>query len=162
MPDIRITGRPPGVGLFDGYDPSVTPSRVVYEGPPPPHAPDCTQPGAAYVGYRKRSDGRTPGYIFCPNCDGKRRVMDGKPLDSGQQAVIAPVPHTAPVARRRGRPPGTLSVSRDQYETTFRSLRLDYGRDPTQKELADNVDPRVGVRTLQKHLTTYGLNWPIE
>ncbi len=71
----------------------------------------------------------------------------------------------APVARpkrRRGRPSGTLSVTRAQIFEKFRSLRVNYGRNPTQQELADNLKPRIEVRTLQDHLTAYDLSWPIE
>ena len=32
----------------------------------------------------------------------------------------------------------------------------------TQRELADNLSPRIAPRTLQQHLTDYGLPWPIE
>jgi hypothetical protein len=63
---------------------------------------------------------------------------------------------------RRGRPKGTRSVPRQQIIEVFRSLRKNYGRAPTQAELAANLSPRIEVRTLQAHLTAYGLPWPIE
>lgn len=63
---------------------------------------------------------------------------------------------------RRGRPKGTRSVPRQQIIDQFRSLWANYGRNPTQRELADNLQPRIEVRALQAHLTEYGLPWPIE
>ena len=69
---------------------------------------------------------------------------------------------TQPQPRSRGRPKGTCSVTRDEILQKFRSLRANYGRNPTQQELADNLNPRIGRRTLQQHLTDYGLPWPIE
>lgn len=62
----------------------------------------------------------------------------------------------------RGRPKGTRSVPRQQVVDQFRSLRASYGRNPTQAELAANLNPRIEVRTLKDHLTDYGLTWPIE
>ncbi len=64
--------------------------------------------------------------------------------------------------RRPGRPKGTRSVPRQQIIDRFRSLHANYGRHPTQRELADNLDPRIEPRTLQQHLADYGLPWPIE
>jgi hypothetical protein len=64
--------------------------------------------------------------------------------------------------RRPGRPKGTRSVTREQIIDVFRSLRTNYGRAPTQAELATNLHPRIEPRTLQEHLTAYGLPWPIE
>jgi len=64
--------------------------------------------------------------------------------------------------RSRGRPKGTRSVTRDEILEKFRSLRANYGRNPTQAELAANLNPRIEVRTLKDHLTDYGLTWPIE
>ena len=69
-------------------------------------------------------------------------------------------PRTGP--RRPGRPKGTRSVTRDQIIDVFRSLRTNYGRAPTQAELAANLHPRIEPRTLQEHLTAYDLPWPIE
>jgi hypothetical protein len=69
-------------------------------------------------------------------------------------------PRTGP--RRPGRPKGTRSVTRDEILEKFRSFRANYGRNPTQRELADNLNPRIEPRTLQQHLTDYGLPWPIE
>jgi hypothetical protein len=71
----------------------------------------------------------------------------------------------SPVAEpkpRRGRPKGTRSVPRQQIIDVFRSLRKNYGRSPTQAELAANLTPRIELRTLQAHLKDYGLLWPIE
>ena len=64
--------------------------------------------------------------------------------------------------RRRGRPKGTRSVPRKQIIDRFRSLRANYGRNPTEVELVANLNPRIEVRTLQEHLTDYELPWPIE
>ncbi|MDP9272146.1 MAG: hypothetical protein M3O93_01225 [Chloroflexota bacterium] len=64
--------------------------------------------------------------------------------------------------RRRGRPKGTRSVTRAEIVGKFRALRENYGRNPTQAELAANLTPRIEVRTLNDHLTDYGLGWPIE
>jgi hypothetical protein len=69
-------------------------------------------------------------------------------------------PRTQP--RRPGRPKGTRSVTRDQIIDVFHSLRSNYGRAPTQAELAANLKPRIELRTLQAHLSDYGLPWPIE
>ena len=63
---------------------------------------------------------------------------------------------------RRGRPKGSHSVPCSQIIDVFRSLRTDYGRAPTQDELAANLSPRIERRTLQAHLKAYGLPWPIE
>ncbi len=70
-------------------------------------------------------------------------------------------PETKP-PRRRGRPRGTLTVTRAEILRKFGSLRVNYGRNPTQQELADNLKPKIEVRTLQAHLTAYDLSWPIE
>jgi hypothetical protein len=71
-------------------------------------------------------------------------------------------PGTGPQPRRPGRPKGTRSVTRDQIIDVFRTLRTNYGRAPTQVELAANLKPRIEIRTLQAHLDEYGLGWPIE
>ena len=71
-------------------------------------------------------------------------------------------PRLAPVKPTRGRPKGTRSVTRDEIVEKFRSLRANYGRAPTQVELAANLTPRIEPRTLQEHLSDYGLGWPIE
>ena len=71
-------------------------------------------------------------------------------------------PGVPPQPRRRGRPKGTFSVTRTEILEKFRALRTNYGRNPTQQELADNVKPQIKVRTLQDHLTAYGLPWPIK
>ncbi len=71
-------------------------------------------------------------------------------------------PRTQPQPGRRGRPKGTRSVPRQQIIDRFRSLRTSYGRNPTQAELAANLNPRIEVRTLKDHLTDYDLVWPIE
>lgn len=71
-------------------------------------------------------------------------------------------PGVPPQPRRRGRPKGTVTVTRTEIVGKFRALRTNYGRNPTQQELADNVKPRIEVRTLQDHLTAYNLPWPIE
>lgn len=71
-------------------------------------------------------------------------------------------PRTQRQSRSRGRPKGTRSVTRDEIFEKFRSLRTNYGRNPTQAELAANLQPRIEVRALQAHLTEYDLSWPIE
>lgn len=71
-------------------------------------------------------------------------------------------PRTPPHPRNRGRPKGTRSVPKQQIIDRFRSLRTSYGRNPTQSELAANLNPRIEVRTLEDHLTDYDLAWPIE
>ena len=53
-------------------------------------------------------------------------------------------------------------MPRDQIVERFRSLRANYGRNPTQSELAKNLEPPITVRTLGQHLDAYGLDWPIE
>ena len=68
----------------------------------------------------------------------------------------------APLTPRRGRPKGTRSVPKQQIIGQFRALRTNYGRNPTQAELAANLKPRIMVRTLKDHLADYGLAWPIE
>lgn len=70
-------------------------------------------------------------------------------------------PPQTPV-RRRGRPKGTRSVPKNQIVERFWSLRASYGRNPTQGELAENLEPPITVRTLGEHLDAYGLDWPIE
>lgn len=79
---------------------------------------------------------------------------------SGAESEGAPGAPSQP--RRRGRPRGTIAVTRTEIVEKFRALRTNYGRNPTQQELADNVKPRIEVRTLQDHLTAYHLPWPIE
>jgi hypothetical protein len=70
-----------------------------------------------------------------------------------------PIPARNP---RRGRPKGSRSSSRQGIVDTYRSLRASYGRAPTQRELASNLDPPIARRTLQQHLREYGLPWPPE
>ena len=70
-----------------------------------------------------------------------------------------PVPVRSP---RRGRPKGSRSSSRQRIIDTYRSLRTSYGRAPTQRELASNLDPPIARRTLQQHLREYDLPWPPE
>lgn len=89
-----------------------------------------------------------------------------QPADSGSTARAGVegegAPDALPQPRRRGRPKGTRSVTRAEIVEKFRALRVNYGRNPSQQELADNLKPRIDVRTLQGHLTAYGLPWPIE
>jgi hypothetical protein len=42
-----------------------------------------------------------------------------------------------------------------------RTLRANLGRAPTQFELAENLTPKIEVRTLRDALTAYGLAWPL-
>lgn len=71
-------------------------------------------------------------------------------------------PVSPPTRRTRGRPKGSRSVTRDQIVTTFRELRTQYGRPPTQSELCRRLEPRIEVRTLREALDAYSLPWPIE
>jgi hypothetical protein len=86
------------------------------------------------------------------------RLSGPQPPDEGSDGQ----PSVQPQLRRPGRPKGTRSVTRDQIIDVFRSLRTNSGRAPTQAELAANLHPRIEPRTLQEHLTDYGLPWPIE
>ena len=80
-----------------------------------------------------------------------------QPPDEGSDGQPSVPRQRRPRGRRKGR-----SVARDEIFKKFRSLRANYGRNPTQRELADNLSPRIEPRTLQQHLTDYGLPWPIE
>ncbi len=71
-------------------------------------------------------------------------------------------PGKASARRRRGRPPGTRTLTKAQIVETYRTLKLSYGRQPTQQELVANMTPRIEVRALQDHLGAYELPWPIE
>lgn len=77
-------------------------------------------------------------------------------------AAVRPAEAARSELRRRGRPKGSRTHRRDTIVDTFRRLRQGYGRRPTQSELVVNLDPRIGVRTLQEHLRDYRLPWPIE
>jgi hypothetical protein len=90
--------------------------------------------------------------------DARTRLVQPQPLGEGSGGQ----PRTQPQPRSRGRPKGTRSVPRQQIIDVFRSLRTNYGTNPTQAELAANLNPRIELRTLQAHLTDYGLPWPIE
>jgi hypothetical protein len=76
--------------------------------------------------------------------------------------TATPDPEPPPTRRARGRPKGSRAVTRDQIVTTFRLLRTQYGRAPTQPELCQRLEPRIEVRTLRDALHAYGLPWPIE
>ena len=80
----------------------------------------------------------------------------------GMEGGLVISSHAAASTPRRGRPKGTRSVPRHQIIDRFRSLRANYGRNPTEAELAANLTPRIEVRTLQEHLAAYELTWPIE
>lgn len=86
------------------------------------------------------------------------RLSGTQPPDEGRGGQ----PSAQLPPRRPGRPKGTRSVTRDQIIDVFRSLRTNYGRAPTQAELVANLHPHIELRTLQEHLTAYGLPWPIE
>ena len=73
-----------------------------------------------------------------------------------------PDPGRPPTRRARGRPKGSRAVTRDQIVTTFRAMRTQFGRAPTQGELCRRLEPRIEVRTLRDALDAYGLPWPIE
>ena len=75
-------------------------------------------------------------------------------------ATADPLP--PPTRRARGRPKGSRAVTRDQIMTTFRELRTQYGRPPTQAELCRRLEPPIEVRTLKDALDAYNLPWPIE
>jgi hypothetical protein len=75
--------------------------------------------------------------------------------------AVTPDPQTPP-RRARGRPKGSRTVTRDQILTTFRQLRTQFGRPPTQPELCRRLEPRIEVRTLREAMDAYGLPWPIE
>ena len=77
--------------------------------------------------------------------------------EAARQAEVLPSP-----SRRRGRPKGTRTASRQQIVDAYRRLRSENGKAPTQAQLAANLDPPVGHRTLQAWLREYGLPWPIE
>jgi hypothetical protein len=83
----------------------------------------------------------------------RRELAIAKPSDADPATAQKP---------RRGRPKGTHSVPRQQIIDKFRSLLTNYGRAPTQDELAANLTPRIERRTLQAHLKDYSLPWPIE
>ncbi len=102
--------------------------------------------------------------VAAPRLLGVTRIRLTTAAPTPATAVVEGDPGTAaaPRPRRRGRPKGTLSVTRTDIVETFRALRTNYGRNPTQQELADNVKPRIDRRTLQSHLTSYDLPWPIE
>lgn len=76
--------------------------------------------------------------------------------------TATPDPQPPPIRRARGRPKGSRAVTRDQILTTFRQLRTQYGRPPTQPELCRRLEPRIEVRTLREALDAYRLSWPIE
>jgi hypothetical protein len=78
------------------------------------------------------------------------------------QPTASAEPQPSPSRRGRGRPKGSRSVTRDQIVATFRLLRTQYGRAPTQHELCSHLEPRIEVRTLRDALDAYGLPWPIE
>jgi hypothetical protein len=81
----------------------------------------------------------------------------------GLEVTRSEGPRTSPTpTAARGRPKGTRSVPREQIIDVYRTLRRNYGRAPTQAELASNLSPRIATRTLQAHLAAYGLPWPIE
>lgn len=67
-----------------------------------------------------------------------------------------------PIPRPPGRKAGSRKVGREAIISKFRELRRSFGRTPTQTELAANLEPKIGLRTLQDMLTDYGLPWPIE
>jgi hypothetical protein len=73
-----------------------------------------------------------------------------------------PVDLPVPTGRRRGRPKGTRTASREQIVEAYRRVRSTSGKAPTQAQLAANLEPPVGLRTLQAWLREYGLPWPIE
>ena len=118
--------------------------------------------GAVYMGYMRRAkppsieEARDYVQRVITNVDPDvlRREFDMiKP--AAEEEATEPKP-------RRGRPKGTRSVPRQQIIEVFRSLRKNYGRAPTQAELAANLNPPIERRTLQAHLKDYGLPWPIE
>jgi hypothetical protein len=73
----------------------------------------------------------------------------------------APADRPSAIVRHRGRPRGTRTASREEIVEAFWALRATTGRPPTQAQLAANLDPPVGPRTLQAWLREYGLGWPI-
>ena len=117
---------------------------------------------ALYFGYMRR--------VTSPGLDDAReyvqRVVTTLDQDLLQRelAISEPAEQGRPTEPkpRRGRPKGSRSVPRQQIIDVFRSLRKNYGRPPTQVELATNLSPRIERRTLQAHLKAYGLPWPIE
>jgi hypothetical protein len=74
----------------------------------------------------------------------------------------APIAMDTRPVRRRGRPRGTRTASRQELLDAYRALRVASGRPPTQAQLAENLDPPVTPRTLQAWLAEYGLPWPPE
>jgi len=59
----------------------------------------------------------------------------------------------------RGRPPGTGLLTAAKVRETYRAIRAERGRQPTQEELASRLD--VAVRSLQRFLKHHDMEWPL-
>jgi len=93
----------------------------------------------------------------------ERRALVRAVAEARLALVEAGVDVATPSPKRgRGRPKGSRTHTREAIVNRFRSLAKSSGRAPTQPELAANLEPKIEVRTLQEHLTAYGLSWPIE
>jgi hypothetical protein len=71
----------------------------------------------------------------------------------------APTPYRG--KRKPGRPKGRTVAEKTIVETFRRLKAAADGRQPTQEDMVANLGMG-SVRTLQDHLTDYGLPWPIE
>jgi hypothetical protein len=59
----------------------------------------------------------------------------------------------------RGRPRGTGLLTVAKVRETYRAIRAERGRKPTQQELASRLD--VAVRSLQRFLKRHDMEWPL-
>lgn len=59
----------------------------------------------------------------------------------------------------RGRPRGTGLLTGAKVRETYRAIRAERGRGPTQEELASRLD--VAVRSLQRFLKHHDMEWPL-
>lgn len=59
----------------------------------------------------------------------------------------------------RGRPRGTGLLTVANVRETYRAVRAEHGRQPTQEELASALD--VAVRSLQRFLKRHDMGWPL-
>lgn len=62
-------------------------------------------------------------------------------------------------AQGRGRPRGTGLLTVAKVRATYRAIRAERGRKPTQEELASALG--VAVRSLQRFLKRHDLGWPL-
>lgn len=91
--------------------------------------------------------------------EGGLRELLGLAPDAPRRRRAAEWPGGGSPVPGRGRPRGSGLLTVPKVRATYRAIRAERGRGPTQEELASRLD--VAVRSLQRFLKHHDMEWPL-